>query len=144
MENDGYNGQDAALLVCVDGVEDGRIFGRVCSGRLTKSLAFSDPALLLLQLDGVLDRQNFPQAFQRARSFTGRREEATLAARCPAEGMTPEAVAAACGALGSFRLCIFSRRHGTWQGSLDWLDGSPQLPFQSELELLKQVEEHRF
>ncbi|MEG1720720.1 MAG: hypothetical protein RR281_03340, partial [Pseudoflavonifractor sp.] len=120
MENDGYNGQDAALLVCVDGVEDGRIFGRVCSGRLTKSLAFSDPALLLLQLDGVLDRQNFPQAFQRIRSFTGRKGE-TLAALCPAEGMTPEAVAAADGALGSFRLCVFSRRHATWQGSLDWL-----------------------
>ena len=133
----------AALRVCVDRAEDGRISGRVFSQRLTQPMAFSDVGSLLLQLEEVLDRQNFPQAFQRTRSFAKERA-AVPAAPEPALGMSAGEVEAAHGEAATFLLYVLTRRNTTWQGKLDWLDGSPAQNFDSALELIKLTDRRLF
>lgn len=141
----------AALRVCVDQMEGGRISGRVVSRRLTRPIRFDDVGSLLLQIEAVLDVQKFPQAFQRTRTFQPRQapgEEAPAAAQTApaapslAEGMPEAEVEAAHGAVSTFLLFVFTRQNTTWQGVLDWLDGSPRVRYSSVLELLKLVDGH--
>ena len=67
--------RNGVLRICVDRLEGSRAEGRVVSRRLTAPMAFSDLGGLLLQLEALLERQNFPQAFQRMRSFTSETPE---------------------------------------------------------------------
>lgn len=133
----------AAFRVCVDSVGDGRIGGRVFGHRLTRSVSFSDIGELLVRIDAVLDKQNFPQAFQRSRTFTVR-EAGSPAAESLDAGMSDEEVSAARGAVSTFTLAVFSRRSASWQGQVDWLDGAGPQRFESALEFLKLTEDHVF
>ena len=130
------NHYDAAIQVCVDRVEEGRFSGRMASRRFTAPIPFTDVGNLLLQVEEVLNRQNFPQAFERARTFVPRGEGSLPVAADLKSGMTPEEVDNASGAVDTFRLYIITRRNATWQGFLEWSDGTRQ-EFSSALEFLK-------
>ena len=86
--------QNGTIRICVDRLEGNRAGGRVLSQRLTAPMAFSDLGSLLLQLESLLERQNFPQAFQRMRSFTKEAPEYP-AGLLPEGAMAAEAVTAA-------------------------------------------------
>ena len=130
----------AALRVCVDQSDNGRISGKVYSQRLTRPMAFSDMGSLILRLDEVLEKQNFPQAFQHSRSF--REHEGNVPASAdPSEGIPLKEVEQASGALATFTLYVMSRRNTSWQGWVDWMDGSPRQQFASALELIRLAED---
>lgn len=131
----------AAVRVCVNDAEPGRISGLVYSQRLTAPMPFADLGSLLLRLDEVLDKQNFPQAFQKSRSFSAK-ESSVPAAKTPEQGLSPEEVEGAHGKVYTFVLHILSRRSSSWQGSADWLDGNCPQEFDSALELMRLIEEH--
>ena len=137
------NYTDAALRVCVDRAEGGQIQGRMVGRRLTGPVPFGDVGSLLLQAEAVMDAQNFPQAFQRGRSFVARSAGAPAAQR-PEEGMPRQAVEGAEGAEATFVLHVDTRQRATWQGTVDWLDGGAPQPFESVLELLKLIDQRFF
>ena len=84
------NHYEAVLRICVDELGEGGIRGRVVSRRLTEPMPFSDVGHLLLQLEEVFDHQNFPQAFERRRTFGARQEESSLPlAQTLEQGMDP-------------------------------------------------------
>lgn len=130
----------STLRVCVDAAECGRISGRVFGQLLSAPLTFTDTGDLILRVDQILDAQNYPQAFQRARTFAPRPAAATLSASGPDTGLSAETVRAASGAVATFQLSVVSRRSSTWQGFVDWLDGSPLLRFPSALELIRVID----
>ena len=135
------NHYEAVLRICVDELGEGGIRGRVVSRRLTEPMPFSDVGHLLLQLEEVFDRQNFPQAFERRRTFGARQEESSLPlAQTLEQGMYPEEVARAAGQVTTFDLYVITRRNTTWQGFVDWLDGSPRSHYKSVLVLLKLID----
>ena len=135
------NHYEAVLRICVDELGEGGIRGRVVSRRLTEPMPFSDVGHLLLQLEEVFDRHNFPQAFERRRTFGARQEESSLPlAQTLEQGMDPEEVARAAGQVTTFDLYVITRRNTTWQGFVDWLDGSPRSHYKSVLELLKLID----
>ena len=129
----------AALRICVDQAEDGRVCGTVYSQRLCSPMPFSDLGHLLVQVDAVLDAQNFPQAFQRIRSFQDHVEHAFPA--CAAAD-PDEAVSSARGKTATFVVYVSTRQSATWQGMVDWLDGSALSAFSSALEFIKLVDGH--
>ena len=136
------NHYEAVLRICVDELGEGGIRGRVVSRRLTEPMPFSDVGHLLLQLEEVFDRQNFPQAFERRRTFGARQEESSLSlAQTLEQGMDPEEVARAAGQVTTFDLYVITRRNTTWQGFVDWLDGTRD-DYSSALELLRLID-HR-
>ena len=97
MSFSNLNSPSAALRVCVDQSDNGRISGKVYSQRLTRPMAFSDMGSLILRLDEVLEKQNFPQAFQHSRSF--REHESNVPASAdPSEGIPLAEVEQASGA----------------------------------------------
>ena len=133
--------QNGVIRICVDRLEGSRASGRVLSRRLTAPMPFTDLGSLLLQLEDLLEQQNFPQAFQRMRSFT-HEAPAYPAGLLPEGAMAAEAVAEARGQAATFDLRILTRQNATWQGVLEQLDKGERTPFSSDLEFLKLVETH--
>lgn len=131
----------STLRVCINSSEDNHFSGLVYSQRLTQPLPFSDLGNLILRLDEVLDRQNFPQAFQRPRTFAST-VSTVPAAASPEAGMSADEVARASGLKGTFIICVTSRRNSSWQGWIDWMDGTPHESFSSALEFLRLAEVH--
>ena len=137
------NHYDAALRVCVDSLEAGSIRGRVVSRRLTAPITFGDLGDLLLQVEEVLNRQNFPQAFERTRSFVKNPDEPLPVAADLDSGMTKEEVEACRGEAATFSLYVITRRSTTWQGFVEWPDGTRQ-EYVSVLELIKLLDHQLF
>lgn len=135
---DHHNG---VLRLCIDQATGGHISGRIYSRRLSAPLSFSDMGSLLLQLEQLMDSQNFPQAFQRIRSFAkeGPQYPPSL---LPEDAMPPEAVAEAQGALATCTLRIITRKNATWQGDMTWSDREGPVSFSSDLEFLTLVEDY--
>jgi len=135
------NFQTSVLRICIDRADSLHISGRITGRRLRQPILFSDVNELVVRIDLLLDIQNFPQAFQRARSFSDSMKEHSIpAALSPEEMLSPEEVASAHGEIATFLLNISTRRHSSWQGFLELLDGSSRRSFSSTLEFLKLME----
>lgn len=132
--------QNGVFRICVDRLEENQAGGRVFSRRLTAPMAFSGLGGLLLQLEALLEQQNFPQAFQRMRSFTGETPEYP-SGLLPEGAMPAEEVEGARGEKATFVLHILTRQNATWQGVLEWLEGERRDRFSSDLELLNLLEQ---
>ena len=57
------------------------------------------------------------------------------------ERLSMELVRAQYGQLSTFDMVVVTRRYSSWQGWVDWLDGSVRQPFTGFLELLHIMEE---
>ena len=135
-----FTHDNSALRICVDSVSNYAAAGRAFSRRLVEPIEFSDLSSLFLRLEQLFDRQNFPQAFQRTRVIVRDSlwQDAAAAANA-SDGMSEEKVSAQRGEIATFDLRVVSRRNATWQGTVDWLDGSARQEFSGTLELLRLV-----
>jgi len=142
MYNQNYIYKSSGLRVCVDSVEEGRMSGKVYSMRLSSPIEFSDINDFILKVEGVLDAQNYPQAFQTKRMF-----KETPAASSPyisndsSELLDEKTVNETSGKLMTFSVLITSRLNTSWQGLIDRLDGSDKLAFNSDLQFIQQISE---
>ena len=131
------NYNTSKLRVCVDSVADRIISGWVLSQRLTEPIEFNDLSDLVLQLEKLMDTQNYPQSFQRKRSFRSAphtvlpRKNAVKPLPAPiiredkgdAKLYMAEAdVNAARGKVLTFILHVLSRQHSGWQGYVSFLN----------------------
>ncbi|NBK21387.1 MAG: hypothetical protein EOM68_05115 [Spirochaetia bacterium] len=132
--------QNSSFRVCVDCVERGGVSGRVYAQRLAAPIAFSGLGSLLLRLDRLMEAQNFPQAYQRARTFLPIFNPECTPGLLPENAMTQEAVDSYSGELCTFCLHVLTRQNATWQGMADWLDAAAPQPFASDIELLHLLE----
>ena len=128
----------STLRVCVDMANQGEFSGLLYGVCLSSPKPFSDFGNLLLLVDGILDQQDFPRAFQRKRVFCKRGKTPEI--QVQGSGMDRETVLNARGKLYTFEIRIFSRQNATWQGEVNWLDGSPALTFFSALDLIRMVD----
>jgi hypothetical protein len=139
------NYNSAKLRICVDSVDGGAVSGRVFGQRLQDVLFFPDLNNLVLRLDRLMDEQNYPQAFQRKRTFkttpaASLRKGADAAAERDERPYMDEAtVARAFGEKATFVLHVLSRQNTNWQGYIDFLDGAGNKEFESELSFLTLV-----
>ncbi|MDR2132000.1 MAG: hypothetical protein LBP30_01500 [Clostridiales Family XIII bacterium] len=143
------NYNSAKLRVCVDRVDGGAIGGRVFGLRLKDVLFFTDLNGLALSLDRLMDEQNYPQAFQRKRTFKTAspskkkrdRDENAAEDREDRPYMDEETVESAFGERMTFVLHVLSRQNTNWQGYVEFPDGAGKREFESELGFLALVNE---
>ena len=135
-----FNQNNTVLRVCIDQEKNRSFLGRVFSQRFSQPVSFSDIGGFLLQLDEILDMQNFPQAFQRTRSFQPLSPLSNVAVEVPGQGLSAQAVSQARGELFTCEVQIVTRRNASWQGVIDWLDGEQPQPFSSALELIQLID----
>ena len=140
----GFNHNNSTLRICVDSVQGRTISGRVLSRRLTEPYVFTDLNSFVLQMEAVFDAQNFPQAYQRLRTFLRTEDKKGLAAADPSCGMSEDAVKAGRGEVATIELRVRSRKNSTWQGTVNWLNGEIIREFNSYLELMHIADEKLF
>lgn len=99
--------------------------GIISGPRLEKPAAFSSLVQLLLMLEELMDRGNYPQRGAEPRTFQ-KKEEQLFAG----EAMDGEPIA-------TFRLSVLFRQNASWQGTLTWTDRSMDAQFRSALELIR-------
>jgi hypothetical protein len=78
-------------------------------------------------MDILLDKMNYPQAYELKRSFFELEEEGNII-----ESKFPDET----GRRATFELRIFFRQNVSWQGTVNWLDEGQGESFRSVLELL--------
>ena len=139
-----FNHMNSYLRFCINRVKDQQISGKLFSQRFIRPVEFSDMGSLSLFLEEVFDHQNFPQAFQSTRTFVESEMDMSNVAEEPGRGMSPAIVRAARGAVATFDVLVVSRRSSSWQGSVDWMDGSERQEFESFLELMQMINERLF
>lgn len=135
-----FNYMNSYLRFCVDSVQDQQVVGKVFSQRFFSPVAFSDLGSVALFLDEVFDRQRFPQAFQRNRTFMAGEGDLSNVVDEPGQGMTSAVVCAARGRVSTFDVLVLSRRSSSWQGTVHWLDEDTEETFHSFLELIRMID----
>ena len=136
-----FNQNNAVLRFCIDSFDSKTITGRVVSRRLTVPVAFNDFVSLALQLDKTFTRQNFPQAFQSARTFLRIDSPEDYIAAEPSLGLTEECISAQRGDILTFDITVTSRRNSSWQGIVTWVDTGEQQEFPSAMGFLRMLEQ---
>ena len=131
-----FDHHNAMIRICLDKQENGHPIGRVFSQRLAAPLAFSDVGSLILQLDEILDAQDFPQAFQQTRTFLPKGPAPSLAVEAPGLGLSAQEVEEARGSLFTCDVFVITRRNSSWQGFVIWTDKGERQPYSSALELI--------
>lgn len=127
---------DTTFQIFVESIGKGRVCGHAAGPLLPEPLHFSDLGQLVLSLEDIFDRHNFPQAFQRARCFIPKQNEVSEPRHAAAPlSDIPEQLKP------SFTLTVLTRRSSTWQGFVIWEDDS-RSPFISTLALLKLIGRH--
>ena len=116
------------IRICVDDYENGNPSGRYFHPALDSGgVDFRSLSDLVLGIDRMLDREQFPQSFTEKRSFFDAPE---LPAADAAAG--PQTA----GGIGTFTVRIMFRQHTSWQGTVTWQEGRRELAFRSVLELI--------
>ena len=134
-----FNYQEAALRVCVDKADNGAFCGQVVGPRIKSAITFSDLSDFVIKIDSLLDMQKFPQAFQRIRSFTDKPAPTVPGVEVKEEIGSLDNYSSLLGASFTFSFIVVSRQNATWQGYIDWLDGTEKSKFNSTLEFMKLV-----
>lgn len=147
MMNSKSKSMVAPLRVCVDRMDSEQLTGRVYSQYLTDPVVFRDITDFLMQMEDVFDKLDFPRAFQRKRTFSTTEPEFPAP---PAKKQEPALIYMEAayvdrmkGEAMTFLVWVATRQNSSWQGWIDWLDGSPKVDFDSALELIRLIDNRR-
>lgn len=115
------------VMVYVDSVADKIPKGRFHIASNREIQPFYGLCQLLIEINNVLDQENFPQAFTQLRKFQKPSKQANTARISTNQNS---------GAVATFSIRILFRQNASWQGSVTWLEGNQEAFFRSVLELI--------
>ena len=135
------NLNNSTLRICIDRVAHRAVGGRVFSRRMAQPVSFDGLSSLSFALEQLFDEQELPQAFQCVRTFIREEKSENIGISPAQEGMSEETMSAQRGEIATLEVLVRSRRSSTWQGTVDWLDGSEVQEFSGYLELLHLIDQ---
>ena len=113
--------------ICVDSYRSGELKGTLCHpGMETEGTSFQSLTQMLIQIDNMMNDENFPQSFSARRLF--------VPLPPPKEDCWDTALH--CGKKATFMIRVLFRQHASWQGSVTWMEGHNEEMFRSVLELV--------
>lgn len=126
------------MLVCIDRLQDGEIYGRCYNPYYSANPKFIALAALIGRMEFLFDGLSYPQRTLEPRKFrvrTARRripdaEEGGMPMEEPKEKETPR------GEKATFVVNVQFRQNATWQGTVSWSEQKATRRFRSMLELI--------
>lgn len=131
----------AQILISLDLTCRTGLAGRLYSGFYHKVYTFGSETEMLLGIEGLCDRMQFPQASFKSRSFDTKYTKTFI--RKVEEFMDSEIETASKQDKATFLVHIKFRQNATWQGSITWVEKDKTQNFRSALEMLKLMDEAR-
>lgn len=126
------------ICICINKIIDGNAKGKFYNCYSKHPVYFEEIVSLILQIEAVFDKINFPQASTITRSFFNDNTKAL--GKEFKKHMTPQEVIEQKGSKATFVVHVQYRQNSTWQGSVVWVDKNKTKNFRSALELLKLID----
>ena len=110
------------VMVCVDGVENGDIYGRYFHRYKKEETFFPDSATLVIEMERFYDAIGYPQAATKTRKFMERKGGRIPAKEHMAVISDGQALIQLRGNLATFLVGVTSRQNASWQGDVVWME----------------------
>lgn len=129
------------VMVCVDGVENGDIYGRYFHRYKKEETFFPDSATLIIEMERFYDDIGYPQAAIKTRKFIERKGGRIPAKEHMAIISDSQTLMQFRGKLATFLVGVTSRQNASWQGDVVWMEQQIQKHFCSDMELVVFVDD---
>lgn len=129
------------VMVCVDGVENGDIYGRYFHRYKKEEIFFSDSATLVIEMERFYDAIGYPQAATKTRKFMEREREKVPAKEHMTVIYESQTLMQFRGKLATFLVGVTSRQNASWQGDVVWMEQKIRKHFCSDMDLMVFVDE---
>lgn len=129
------------VMVCVDGVENGDIYGRYFHRYKKEETFFLNSAMLFSEVEQFYDIIGYPQAAMRTRKFIEREREKVPAKEHMTVIYDSQTLMQFRGKLATFLVGVTSRQNASWQGDVVWMEQKIRKHFCSDMELVVFVDE---
>lgn len=124
------------VMVCVDGVENGDIYGRYFHRYKKEETFFLNSAMLFSEVEQFYDIIGYPQAAMRTRNFIEREREKVPAKEHMTVIYDSQTLMQFRGKLATFLVGVTSRQNASWQGDVVWMEQKIRKHFCSDMELV--------
>lgn len=129
------------VMVCVDGVENGDIYGRYFHWYKKEETFFPDSATLVIEMERFYDDIGYPQAAIKTRKFMERKGGRIPAKEHMAVISDSQTLMQFRGKLATFLVGVTSRQNASWQGDVVWMEQQIRKHFCSDMELVVFVDD---
>ena len=129
------------VMVCVDGVENGDIYGRYFHRYKKEETFFLNSAMLFSEVEQFYDIIGYPQAATRTRNFIEREREKVPAKEHMTVVYDSQTLMQFRGELATFLVGVTSRQNASWQGEVVWMEQQIRKHFCSDMELVVFVDD---
>ena len=129
------------VMVCVDGVENGDIYGRYFHRYKKEETFFPDSATLVIEMERFYDAIGYPQAATKTRKFMEREREKVPAKEHMTVIYDSQTLMQFRGKLATFLVGVTSRQNASWQGDVVWMEQQIRKHFCSDMELVVFVDD---
>ena len=129
------------VMVCVDGVENGDIYGRYFHRYKKEETFFPDSATLVIEMERFYDAIGYPQAATKTRKFMEREREKVPAKEHMTVIYDSQTLMQFRGKLETFLVGVTSRQNASWQGDVVWMEQKIRKHFCSDMELVVFVDD---
>lgn len=129
------------VMVCVDGVENGDIYGRYFHWYKKEETFFLNSAMLFSEVEQFYDIIGYPQAAMRTRNFIEREREKVPAKEHMTVIYDSQTLMQFRGKLATFLVGVTSRQNASWQGDVVWMEQQIRKHFCSDMELVVFVDD---
>lgn len=129
------------VMVCVDGVENGDIYGRYFHRYKKEETFFLNSAMLFSEVEQFYDILGYPQAAMRTRNFIEREREKVPAKEHMTVIYDSQTLMRFRGKLATFLVGVISRQNASWQGDVVWMEQKIRKHFCSDMELVVFVDD---
>ena len=129
------------VMVCVDGVENGDIYGRYFHRYKKEETFFLNSAMLFSEVEQFYDIIGYPQSATRTRNFIEREREKVPAKEHMTVVYDSQTLMQFRGELATFLVGVTSRQNASWQGEVVWMEQQIRKHFCSDMELVVFVDD---
>ena len=129
------------VMVCVDGVENGDIYGRYFHRYKKEETFFLNSAMLFSEVEQFYDIIGYPQAAMRTRNFIECEREKVPAKEHMTVIYDSQTLMQFRGKLATFLVGVTSRQNASWQGDVVWMEQKIRKHFCSDMELVVFVDD---
>ena len=129
------------VMVCVDGVENGDIYGRYFHRYKKEETFFLNSAMLFSEVEQFYDIIGYPQAATRTRNFIERERKKVPAKEHMTVVYDSQTLMQFRGKLATFLVGVTSRQNASWQGDVVWMEQQIRKHFCSDMELVVFVDD---
>ena len=135
-----YIGAPNGVLLCIDGVEETHLRGKLWHSYSREALSFLNAQQMVLEMEKLYDLLNFPHPGTNERSFGPAKEPVRRENQEREKIMNDEELLQKHGDLGTFIVRVQHRQNSSWQGRITWMEKDKTINFRSVWEMVKLIE----